>query len=63
MDKLGRLFVIEVSNVSVPGPTDFLGARVEMGADDGGGTWLWRRDLAEGAGGGGIDVLIEDAWG
>jgi hypothetical protein len=51
-----------VSMVKIPGPTDFLGARVETEVDDGGGTWLWRRDLVEGAGGGGIDVLIEDGW-
>ena len=48
--------------MSVPGPTDFLGARVEIDVVDGGGTWLWRRALEEGAGGGGIDVLVEDAW-
>ena len=64
IDTLGRRFGMDspgVSIVKMPGPTDFLGARLETEVDDAGGTWLWRRDLAEGAGGGGIDVLTEDA--
>lgn len=61
IDKLGRRFgIASVAGfvVRIPGPTDFLGARLETFTDDD-GTWLWRRDLAEGGGGGGIDVFAD----
>ena len=52
---------LEVSNVSTPGPIDFLGGRVGSDVDDDGGIWLWRRALEDGAGGGGIMVFVVGA--
>lgn len=59
--KLGLLreAVLAASNVTVPGPTDFLGGLKDAAFDDGGGTLLCRRPLTPGAGGG---PITEDCW-